>query len=55
MPRLPIDPPTPPGYIRRILGRPPAEMVRGIEVQVDEGEIMDGDTFRAFARYPSAR
>ena len=41
--RLPMGPPTPPGGIGRIVGRPPAEELGGIEVEVDDGYIMDDE------------
>jgi hypothetical protein len=41
--RLPIGPPTPPGGIGLIVGSPPADELGGIEVEVDEGYIIEDD------------
>jgi hypothetical protein len=41
--RLPIGPPTPPGGIGLIVGKPPAEELGGMEVEVEEGYIIEDD------------
>jgi hypothetical protein len=38
-----MGPPTPPGGIGLIVGRPPADELGGMEVEVDEGYIIEDD------------